>query len=64
MKWFVIFFLQSLAIGSLLCQNDEAFPLAISREFDAPVTVLMSSLNDGSVSQSVLTVQGPLKPII
>ena len=63
MKWFVIFFLQSLAIGSLLCQNDEVFPLAISREFDAPVTVLMSSLNDGSVSQSVLTVQGPLKPI-
>ena len=37
--------------------------MAISREFDAPVTVLMSSLNDGSVSQSVLTVQGPLKPI-
>ena len=39
--------------GSLLCQNDEVFPLAISREFDAPVTVLMSSTNDGSVSQSV-----------
>ena len=63
MKWFVIFFLQSLTIGSLLCQNDEVFPLAISREFDAPMSVLISSMNDGSVSQSVLTVQGPLKPI-
>ncbi len=63
MKWKVILFLQTLITGSLFCQSDEAFPFAINRGFNAPEIVVLSQLNDGSISESVLIAQGLSKPV-
>ena len=63
MKLKVVFLLQTLITGSLLCQSDDAFPIALSREFNAPEMVVPSQLNDGSISQSLLSAQGLSQPV-
>ena len=56
MKLKVVFLLQTLITGSLLCQSDDAFPIALSREFNAPEMVVPSQLND-VVSLSLCSVR-------